>query len=162
MAFLGELPAEERVRICPLDEVGFIDLESVLGSAPDEAGIYVCGPTGLLDATESIARRRGLAVAVERFTPRSVAPSQPDTAIEVELAATGVTVTVPPDRSILDVAEEAGAPVVSSCGEGTCGTCETVVLHGLPEHRDSLDTEGDEIMLICVSRARSDRLVLDL
>ncbi|WP_181783920.1 2Fe-2S iron-sulfur cluster-binding protein, partial [Pseudonocardia pini] len=72
----------------------------------------------------------------------------------------------PPGTSLLDAAEAAGADVVQSCREGTCGTCETVVLAGEPEHRDSVldaaDREAGDVMLICVSRARGDRVVLDL
>ncbi|MFG1904527.1 2Fe-2S iron-sulfur cluster-binding protein [Micromonospora carbonacea] len=89
-----------------------------------------------------------------------------DTAIEVELALSGRTVTVPPGTSILRAVEEAGVGVLSSCREGTCGTCETPVLDGVPEHRDSLLTEREraagDTMLICVSRARTPRLVLEL
>ncbi len=54
------------------------------------------------------------------------------------LERSGLRLTVPPGRSVLEVAEEAGVPVVSSCGEGTCGTCETRVLAGVPDHRDSV------------------------
>lgn len=89
-----------------------------------------------------------------------------DTSIEVELAFSGVTVTVPAERSILEVAQEAGADVLSSCQEGTCGTCETAVLAGEPDHRDSLLSEKEraagDAMFVCVSRSRSRRLVLDL
>jgi ferredoxin len=75
-------------------------------------------------------------------------------------------VTVPPDRSILSVVEEAGVGVLSSCAEGTCGTCETAVLAGSPDPRDSVlsdeEREANDCMMICVSRARGERLVLDL
>ena len=74
--------------------------------------------------------------------------------------------TVPPERSVLDTIEEAGVSVLYSCEEGTCGTCETDVLEGEPEHRDSVLTAEEraagETMMICVSRCRGDRLVLDL
>jgi ferredoxin len=75
-------------------------------------------------------------------------------------------VTVPPGTPILQAVEEAGVQVLSSCREGTCGTCETPVLAGMPEHRDSLLTEEEraagDTMMICVSRARTPRLVLEL
>ncbi|RYZ32269.1 MAG: 2Fe-2S iron-sulfur cluster binding domain-containing protein, partial [Propionibacteriaceae bacterium] len=52
------------------------------------------------------------------------------------------------------------------CGQGLCGTCETTVLAGRPDHRDSVlepaDRAAGDCMLVCVSRACSDRLVLDL
>ena len=80
------------------------------------------------------------------------------------LAQSELTLTVPSDRSILSVVEEAGVEVLSSCSEGTCGTCETGVLEGVLDHRDSvLDAEeqaAGDCMMICVSRAP--RLVLDI
>lgn len=90
----------------------------------------------------------------------------PRTTFEINLASSGRTLTVTSERSILETLEEAGVAVLSSCREGTCGTCETAVLEGEPEHRDSLLTEEEraacDTMMICVSRSRSSRLVLDL
>jgi ferredoxin len=86
--------------------------------------------------------------------------------VEVYLAQSDITLQVPADRSILDVIAEAGIDVLTSCQEGTCGTCETFVLEGTPDHRDSVLTASEQAegktMLVCVSRALSDRLVLDL
>jgi ferredoxin len=77
-----------------------------------------------------------------------------------------VTVTVPSGTTVLAAVEDAGIGVLSSCAEGICGTCETTVLEGEPDHRDSLLTEDEkaagDTMLICVSRCRGARLVLDL
>ncbi|MGZ4531797.1 MAG: 2Fe-2S iron-sulfur cluster-binding protein, partial [Mycobacteriaceae bacterium] len=85
---------------------------------------------------------------------------------EVVLERSGKTLQIAPDRSILSVIEDAGIAVLSSCTEGTCGTCETGVLEGTPDHRDSVLTEADreenDVMMICVSRSCSNRLVLDL
>jgi ferredoxin len=85
---------------------------------------------------------------------------------EVVCVRSGVTLTVPPGRSILSVAKERGIAVLSWCAEGICGTCETEVLDGLPEHRDCLLTEEERqvsrTMLICVSRCRRGPLVLEL
>ena len=87
-------------------------------------------------------------------------------AFEVHLAASDLTLTVPVDRSILSVVEEAGVGVLSSCGEGTCGTCEVPVLEGIPDHRDSVldvdQREAEDCMMICVSRSCTPRLVLNL
>jgi ferredoxin len=84
----------------------------------------------------------------------------------VHLAQSGLTLSVPPEKSILSVIEEAGIGVLSSCLEGTCGTCETPVLEGVPDHRDSvLDQyarEANDCMMICVSRSSTPRLVLDV
>jgi tetrachlorobenzoquinone reductase len=85
---------------------------------------------------------------------------------EVVCARSGVTLTVPPGRSILSVAKERGIDVFSWCIQGICGECETEVLAGLPDHRDALLTEEERhasrTMLICVSRCRRGPLVLGL
>lgn len=159
MAFLDEL-ADPRVTVAPEDETGLLDLDGLLGVPRPDTLVYCCGPEPLLAAVEE----RCPAARVERFTPKPV--TGVTTSFEVELARTGVTLTVPADRSVLDVAEDAGVTVLSSCAEGTCGTCETPVLAGDIDHRDSVLTdeereEGD-CMMICVSRATSPRLVLDL
>lgn len=87
-------------------------------------------------------------------------------AFEVELAKTGVTVTVPPGTSVLEAVEEAGVKVPTSCREGTCGTCETDVLEGVVDHRDSVLTSEEQAvhdtMMVCVSLAAGTRLVLGL
>jgi ferredoxin len=84
----------------------------------------------------------------------------------VEIASTGAALAVPAGRSIVDVLVDAGVDILTSCEEGTCGTCETAVLAGIPEHRDSVLTADEQAagdrMLPCVSRARTPRLVLDL
>ena len=89
-----------------------------------------------------------------------------DQPFEVELALTGTVLAVPADRSILDVVSEAGIQTLSSCQEGTCGTCETPVLSGEIVHRDAVlsaeERNDGDVMMICVSRAACGRLVLDL
>jgi ferredoxin len=103
---------------------------------------------------------------VERFTPVAVDAAGADTEFEVELALSGMTLRVPPDRSLLEVLEEHGVAPLSSCREGTCGTCETVVLAGTVDHRDSLLTDEErathDTMFPCVSRAACPKLVLEL
>ncbi|MBW0103030.1 2Fe-2S iron-sulfur cluster binding domain-containing protein [Pseudonocardia sp. KRD-291] len=89
-----------------------------------------------------------------------------DTTFEVTVASTGDVLQVPPGRSVLEVLEDAGLAPLSSCREGTCGTCETGVLDGVVDHRDSLLTEQEraaqDTMFVCVSRAAGPRLHLDL
>ncbi|KJK48305.1 ferredoxin [Lentzea aerocolonigenes] len=164
MAFREELQHRGNVLIQPQDEHGLLDLPALLADVDDDTAVYCCGPEPLLAAVEKHHTRGKL--HVERFTPKAGAADGPRQEFEVELARTGGVLRVPADRSILDVVERSGVPVLSSCQEGTCGTCETPVLSGTPDHRDSLLTDEEraagDVMMICVSRARSDRLVLDL
>lgn len=168
MGFLPVLAAYgERVRVQPQDEVGLLDLAALLGEEPTDTLVYCCGPAPLLDAVEARCAgwRPGL-LQVERFSAGELARPAMAGSFTVELAQSGRALEVPPDRSILQVLEEAGVQVLSSCQEGTCGTCETGVLSGVPDHRDVLLTEDErasnDTMFICVSRSRSATLVLDL
>ena len=87
-----------------------------------------------------------------------------DVEFDVELAKSGKTVTVPADRSILEAVRDSGIPTVSSCESGTCGTCKTRLLSGDVDHRDMvlMDDEKDDYIMICISRAGSGNLVIDL
>ncbi|MET9778030.1 PDR/VanB family oxidoreductase [Streptomyces sp. NPDC006367] len=165
MAFTGELERYgDRVTIAPEDETGLLDLAPVLDDVPEDTLVYCCGPGALLDAAE--ARCPAGKLRVERFSPKDTRPGGPGTEFEVVLARSGRTVTVAPDVSVLDAVRAAGVEVLFSCTEGTCGTCETDVVEGVPDHRDSVLTDAEraagETMLICVSRCRGRRLVLDL
>ncbi|MFC6087316.1 PDR/VanB family oxidoreductase [Sphaerisporangium aureirubrum] len=168
MAFLGELAVYgDRVRVYPQDETGLLDLDTLLGDPVPGALVYCCGPAGLIDAVERRCAAWGPGVLhVERFTAVPVEDGARDTAFDVVCAASGITVAVPPGTSVLAALEQAGLDVPSSCTEGVCGTCETTVLEGEPDHRDSiLDDEekaAGDTMMICVSRCRGTRLVLDL
>ncbi|MGW2952107.1 PDR/VanB family oxidoreductase [Streptomyces eurythermus] len=169
MAFRDALVTRygERVRVRPEDVYGLLDLDTLLGTPRPGTLVYCCGPEPLLEAVEQrCADWPAGTLHVERFTPRDPQAPVRDGAFEVELARSGITVTVPPGESVLRAVEEAGVQVLSSCREGTCGTCETTVLEGTVDHRDSLLTpaerEAHDTMMICVSRAACPRLVLDL
>ena len=169
MAFRAELEHvdAQRVRIYPEDEVGLIDLEPLLSSSAAATAVYCCGPAPLIDAVAAHCSNRPDALHVESFVPRDPGESADDVrSFEVKLARSGVTVSVPPHASILDAVEAAGIPVRSSCREGICGTCETTVLAGEVDHRDSLLTpaerEANATMFICVSRARTRSLTIGL
>jgi ferredoxin len=86
--------------------------------------------------------------------------------VEVVCETAGRVLLVPPGTSILQAVRDAGLEVTPACPDGLCGTCETRVLDGEPDHRDALLTAEEraigDTMLICVSRARTPRLVLDL
>ena len=155
MAYLDRL-GDDRVTV---QAGGLLDLPAAVAAAPG-AEVYGCGPAPLLDALLAACPR----AHVERFTPVEV--DLPERPFEAVLERSGVTVQVPAGTSLLTAVEAAGVDVLQSCREGTCGTCETVVLDGEPEHRDSVLDEVDraagDVMMICVSRARGPRLVLDV
>lgn len=166
MALAGELAEAHpgRVDIHVSDEDTRVDLEALVATLEPDTIIYCCGPAHFIEAVEAVAGRHPL--HVERFEAKTLTPPVWDGDFEVVLELSGVTVTVPPERSILEVAEEAGAFVLSSCKEGTCGTCETPVLEGEVDHRDSIlspsEQARNDTMFICVSRASCPRLVLEL
>ena len=171
MAFLDALSALPggELRVVPQDEAGLPDLAAAFAALPAGAAAYCCGPSGMLDAALAVGEqtRPDIPVRLERF----VAPPAPaglgeDQGFEVELARSGVTVTVPPGVSVLDAVRAEIPGVMSSCEQGICSACETPVLAGLPDHRDSVLTAkeraANNYMMICVSRALTPRLILDL
>ncbi|ODU04612.1 MAG: ferredoxin [Pseudonocardia sp. SCN 72-86] len=167
MAFLDRVVEHgDAVTLYPENEVGLIDLATILSDPRPGVGVYACGPEPLLDAVEKhcTAWPSGT-LHVERFSPKDFGDVT-NSSFEVHLAQTGIDLVVPADVSILDAVEAAGVDVVSSCQEGTCGSCETAVLDGTVDHRDSVLTPEEQAenttMFICVSRASCPRLVLDL
>jgi ferredoxin-NADP reductase len=167
MAYLPELSAlaGERLTVHCDDEAGGPpDLDVVLAGSAG-AHVYCCGPEPLIAAVgERVDPER---MHLERF--RAAAVEDPDTeeaTFEVVCGESGRGVEVPAGVSIVDALAAAGVVVPTSCREGICGTCETKVLAGEPDHRDQLlsaeEHELGQTMLLCVSRSRSPRLVLDL
>ena len=172
MAFLGELePFGDRVTVVAKDESGgaLAVADVVAGLGVDDL-LYLCGPSRLSDAVRAEADRLGCAdrLRVELFAApeRADAAEQPTGAFTVHLLESELQLDVPADRSILDVVREAGIDVLHDCGEGICGSCETKVLAGTPEHRDYVLTESEksanDCMMICVSRSRCPILELSL
>ena len=129
---------------------------------------YACGPTVMLDAFESTCAKLGYTHAhIERFSALEVAPSSEARAsYTAELRRSGRTFTITPDKSLLATLLDAGIEVENSCQEGVCGACETRVLAGVPDHRDSVLSAGEhasnKVMMVCVSGCKSETLVLDL
>ncbi|MET7770499.1 PDR/VanB family oxidoreductase [Nocardia sp. NPDC005366] len=165
MAFAEDIARDfPTANLLPQDVHGLLPLGAILDERGD-ATVYCCGPEPLLSAVETEAARRGIAVRTERFVPRAVDTAS-DRPFDIRLARDGRTLRVGTRQSIVDVLEAAGVSVVTSCREGTCGSCETPVLAGEIEHRDSILTADErsrgETMMLCVSRAGSDLLVLDL
>ena len=169
MAFVDELARHgDRVTVAPQDETGLLDLDGILGGCSPGTLVYACGPGPMLDAVAERMSGRPADLHVERFTARTVEPDGPEETFEVEFRAAGVTAVVAPGASILATAEQLGLMPDWSCREGTCGSCETSLLDGRAEHRDSVltDEERNEqtTLMICVSRAERGcpRLSLDL
>lgn len=165
MAFTGELDAlGGDVTLVPQDEQGHIDLDTALAGLPDGTLVYSCGPEPLLTAVEQ--RCPADRLRLERFAAPTVESAGDGEAFEVECRASGLTLTVGAGTSVLEAAEGAGLTVDHSCRDGICGSCETRVLEGTPDHRDFLLSEAERAagtsMMICVSRCASGRLVLDL
>ena len=168
MAFLDELSVHgDRVLVRPQEESGRLDLQEFLGEPRPGTPVYSCGPARLLAAMEvACADWPARALHTERFVAAERGAPVRTTPFEVELSRSGRRVAVAPDVSVLEALAAAGVEVLSSCRQGTCGTCETTVLAGVPDHRDSLLDDGEraagDCMYPCVSRSCSDRLVLDL
>ncbi|MET7998239.1 PDR/VanB family oxidoreductase [Amycolatopsis sp. NPDC005232] len=170
MAFTDDLNQAHRdgVTLVPEDTHGRIDLAGILAGVFPGTAIYVCGPEGLLCAVEAMAADFGIAgqIHLERFTPKTQLEETVLDNFEVEFVRTGITVSVGPDDSILSVARAAGIPAPFSCSEGTCGTCETNIVSGRADHRDSVlspeEQEENSTLMICISRAACPKIRLDL
>ncbi|WP_329386355.1 PDR/VanB family oxidoreductase [Streptomyces sp. NBC_01351] len=161
MPFLAELAAyRDRVTLAPEDETGLPDL-SALAGIPPGTPVYCCGPDPLMAAVTAAAPDPA-AVHLERFSPVSApGPAQPFT---VELHRSGREIEVAPDETTLAAVRRELPATPYSCEQGFCGTCQHRVLAGEVDHRDNLLTDGEreDSMLLCVSRAKGNRLVLDL
>ncbi|VVE51341.1 ferredoxin [Pandoraea pneumonica] len=143
-------------------------LTSFLAGQPAGTHAYCCGPGVMLDAFEAACAEAGIAnVHIERF---AAAPDAPPPATSegyvVKLAKSGKEIAVPAGATLLDTLLAAGIDAEHSCMEGVCGACETRVLEGCPDHRDSVLSAGEraenKVMMICVSGCKGDRLTLDL
>jgi len=172
MAFAEDLAERypDRVTVWPQDERGLLDLESLFKDPADNTLVYCCGPEALLSAVEQHSAHWPAGILhIERFAAKAPTAEEAAAALdqfEVVCQRSGRSFEITSDQQILEVLEEEGIPILGSCYEGVCGTCEARVLEGTPDHRDSVLTDAEkaagEVMLICVSRSRTERLVLDL
>lgn len=129
--------------------------------------LYICGPAPMLERARELAATAGWADEAVHFEYfRNDRPIDDSTGFVVDLARSALTLDVLAGRSLLDVLRENGIAAPSSCEQGACGTCLTRVLEGVPEHQDVYLNESEKrsntVMLTCVSRARTPRLVLDI
>jgi vanillate O-demethylase ferredoxin subunit len=167
-AFCDELLALEGVQLhVDQEQGGPPDLRAYLAGKAAGAHFYCCGPAPMLNAFEQLCQQLGLPnVHIERFSAAGpVAPAQ-DSGYVAFLARTEQSVTVPAGRSLLDALLDAGVDVDNNCRDGVCGACETRVIEGTPDHRDSFLSKGEHAanksMIVCVSGCKGARLVLDL
>ena len=132
---------------------------------PTGAHIYCCGPAALMDAVRDMTGHWSTrAVHFEDFGVGRSARTAEDKAFVVRIGFGGPSIAIPADGSILAALRAHGYRVRSSCESGTCGTCRTKLLGGEPDHRDLVltDTERAHEIMVCVSRAHSPELVIEL
>lgn len=140
-------------------------LDRALTDLPADSHVYMCGPAGFMDVVREVAEQYVPAEHVhqESFEAATQPDASENTAFTVEFE--GTAYEVPADRSIVDVLQEGGVDVDTSCQEGICGTCIMTVLAGVPEHRDNVLTkaekEAGEQIAVCVSRSKTPTLTLD-
>jgi vanillate O-demethylase ferredoxin subunit len=169
MAFLPELQAllGDRLQLHIDDEAAGLDIAALLAACAPQDKLYLCGPQPMLDAVLAQAQALGWPperVHFELFAAPAMVEG--DHAFEIVLEQSGRTLTVPADKSILDVLIDAGCDPLFDCKRGECGVCAVAVLDGEIEHRDYVLSAREKslgnVMHTCVSRAKGSRLVLDL
>lgn len=169
LAFLDQLReiAGDKMVVHHDDSDTALDLTALLAGTAPGRHAYVCGPKGMIEATRAAARDAGLVPENihSALFARATAQSG-DGAFEVEIASSGEVHTIPADQTIVQALEAAGLDLMYDCQRGDCGICQTAVLSGIPDHRDVVLSDDEkaagDVMQICVSRAKSERLVLDL
>jgi ferredoxin-NADP reductase len=169
MAFRDRLATGPHVKVQVTSDAGRPDLAELVAGVTDDTLVYACGPRGMLDELEQACMKAGRSgqLRLERFEGDGEAAAEAATggAFEVELARSGKVLTVGADQGLLEVIQE-HCDVMTSCEDGFCGTCETRVLKGTPEHHDTILSEKEKAasktMMVCVGRSKSPRLVLDL
>jgi ferredoxin-NADP reductase len=168
LAFLGEIERLAGATIHADDEVGrLFDLEGLMTRLTADVPLYLCGPLPMIESAIALAKRLNWPAGRLHFEIFS-APEEKagDASFEVELKSNGRIYEIPAGKTILDVLIEAGEDPMHDCKRGDCGICQTTVIEGIPDHRDYILSDSEKasntVMQICVSRAKSKRLVLDL
>ncbi len=144
-----------------------LDLHGVLVDISPQTHIYCCGPLGLMEKVRELAAGHPSDhLHFESFGGNPRGPTQDNRPFVVELARKRKTVDVAAHQSILEALETCGVVLPSVCREGVCGSCECAVLEGEVDHRDQIlspeDKASHQVLMACVSRARGERLVLDI
>jgi len=153
--------------VCYTNDQNNFDLTQLFQTLTPNQPLYVCGPQGMIDAVIALAKEKGWDrehVHFELFI--TAAPLEGDQPFEVELRQSGLSFTVPADKTIVQVLEEAGEDPMYDCLRGECGVCTVDVLEGIPDHRDYFLTDKEKqsgkVIQICISRSKSPKLVLDM
>lgn len=169
LAFREELSAlyRDNVEVHASGSSGRRDIRAWLSDLPEKTLIYACGPEPLLHEAETLRATFSPAqIRTERFSAQTENETSHAEPYEVVLKETGRTVPAEDHQTIAEALHSAGIDIVTSCGQGVCGTCETTVLDGQPEHRDSIleedERQDNTCVFPCVSRSGSRRLVIDL
>ncbi|MFJ9389766.1 PDR/VanB family oxidoreductase [Nocardioides sp. NPDC101246] len=169
MAFREKLATGPNVKVVVTSSTGRPDLASLVDGAGDDTLIYACGPISMLKELEEVCEKAGRSaqLRLEKFASDGEALAEASTgdSFEVELRRSGTVLAVSSDQGLLEVIE-GHCDIMTSCEDGFCGTCETTVLEGVPEHHDTILNEKErasgKTMMVCVGRSKSPRLVLDL
>jgi len=168
LAFLPQLRAITEALFVHYDsDESRLNIAAALESVPEDSHVYVCGPAGMIDAVKASALARDVPtqrIHYELF--KAETPACSNTPFDVELRSTGQVVRVEADQTIIQALDQAGLEVLYDCRRGDCGICQCGVVSGIPDHRDVIlsddERASNKVMQICVSRAKSERLVLDL
>ena len=162
-----QLMGDNEISIYLKNETRRIPVSDIVSTLSTDDAIYVCGPETMISEVEKVGAEAGIRVCLERFGPApGEKPELGGESFEVELARSAKVLTVPADTRLIDIVRTVVPSVPFSCEEGYCGSCETGVLEGVPDHRDSIlsqeEKSNNDCMMICVGRSMTPRLVLDI
>lgn len=144
-----------------------VNAGAVLAEQPEDTHLFICGVDWWLDPIVTGAKAKGWTderIHIERFGGKAPPPKL-DKVFEVIVKSTGKSYKIPGDKSVSGYLEERGVKIPTSCEQGACGTCKVKVLEGEVLHRDkrlTAEQKAEGWMLACVSRAKGDKLVLDI
>jgi ferredoxin-NADP reductase len=162
-----ETLAGESLTVHSDDVSGLFDVVGLMRSLNDDEPLYCCGPTPMIELAIQTARELGWSDGRLHFEIfAAAAPQTADQTFEVVLNNSGKSFQIPIGKSILDVLIAAGEDPMHDCKRGDCGICQVGVIEGVPDHRDFILSDSEKaagkLMQICVSRAKTPRLVLDM
>lgn len=166
-AFYDELKGIDPSKVKTyFSEKPLLDITTLFNNLEDNFHIYCCGPSGLMHSVETVAKKYPQQKVHFEWFSAPINKAHPNKTFEIALKKSGLILKVPENKTILAVLRENSIFPLSNCEQGLCGSCETGLLEGEADHRDSLLSEeekkANKTIMICLSRAKSDRLVLDI